>query len=72
MAEGQKPHHHQYFEYRTKQYYDSKRHVKVKNVTYMCMICGRLSHECYKEYILPGKRMNKKKIRYKKRNYNQE
>lgn len=69
MAEGQKPHHHQYFEYGVKSHYDKSRHVMVRNITYMCMICGRLSHERYEEYLPPGRRMNKKKIRYKKRNY---
>lgn len=33
MAEGLKPHHHQYFEYDCKSHFDSRRHVIVKKVT---------------------------------------
>ena len=55
MAEGLKPHHHQYFEYDCKSHFDSRRHVIVKKVTYMCMICGKLSHETYEEYCPPPK-----------------
>lgn len=45
MAEGLRPHHHQEFEYHTIQYFDKKRHVIVKKIQYMCMICGRVRHE---------------------------
>ncbi len=50
MAEGLRPHHHQEFEYRTIQYFDKKRHVIVKKIQYMCMICGRIRHEKYDCY----------------------
>lgn len=42
MAEGLRPHHHQNIEYHTIQYFDKKRHVIVKKIQYMCMICGRV------------------------------
>ena len=44
MAEGLRPHYHQEFEYYTIQYFDKKRHVIVKKIQYMCMICGRIRH----------------------------
>lgn len=47
MAEGLRPHHHQEFEYHTVQYFDKKRHVIVKKIQYMCMICGHIRHEKY-------------------------
>lgn len=68
MAEGLKPHHHQYFEYDCKSHFDSRRHVIVKKVTYMCMICGKLSHETYEEYCLPPKeRKPKALMKYRSR-----
>ena len=51
MAEGLRPHHHQEFEYHTVQYFDKKRHVIVKKIQYMCMICGRIRHEKYNCYV---------------------
>lgn len=67
MSEGLKPHHHQYFEYGIKSYYDAERGVMVRNVTYMCMICGKLSHEKYEDYVPPPKqRKDKALIRYRK------
>ena len=68
MAEGLKPHHHQYFEYDCKSHLDNRRHVIVKKVTYMCMICGRLSYETYEEYCPPPKeRKPKALMKYRSR-----
>lgn len=55
MSEGLKRHHHQYFEYDIKSHYDKNKKVMVRNITYMCMICGRLKHETYEEYQPPLK-----------------
>lgn len=59
MAEGLRPHHHQEFEYHTIQYFDKKRHVIVKKIQYMCMICGRIRHEKYDCYVPPPKSKTK-------------
>lgn len=68
MSEGLKRHHHQYYEYHIKNYYDKYRHVMVKHITYRCMICGKTSHERYEEYQPPPKiRKNKALIRYRKK-----
>ncbi|WP_442559738.1 hypothetical protein [Eggerthia catenaformis] len=64
MSEGLKRHHHQYFEYDIKSHYDKNKKVMVRNVAYMCMICGRLKHETYEEYRPPPKC---KKIKRKER-----
>ena len=50
MSEGLKRHHHRYFEYDIKSHYDKNKKVMVRNITYMCMICGRLKHETFEEY----------------------
>lgn len=60
MSQGLRPHHHQYFEYRTEQYLDKKRHAIVKKVQLMCMICGCIRNEKTDCYIPPPKRKNKK------------
>lgn len=62
MSEGLKPHHHQEFEYRTEQYFDRKRHVIVKKIQYMCMICGRMRCEKYDCYLPPPKQKDKSKV----------
>lgn len=67
MAEGLRPHHHQEFEYRTIQYFDKKRHVIVKKIQYMCMICGRIRHEKYDCYVPPPKSKTKSLERNKKK-----
>ena len=54
MTQGLKPHHHQYFEYGIKSRYDAERGVMVRNITYMCMICGRMTHEVYEDYVPPS------------------
>lgn len=61
MAEGLRPHHHQYFEYRSRQYYDKKQECIVKKVEYMCMICGNIKHETYYSYV-PPKHKDKSKV----------
>ena len=70
MAEGLRPHH-QEFEYRTIQYFDKKRHVIVKKIQYMCMICGRIRHEKYDCYVPPPKSKTKSLERNKKKYGNQ-
>lgn len=62
MSEGLKPHHHQEFEYCTEQYLDRKRHVIVKKIQYMCMICGRIRYEKYDCYLPPPKQKDKSKV----------
>lgn len=59
MAEGLRPHRHQEFEYRTVRYFDKKRHVFVKEIQYMCMICGHIHPEKYDCYVPPPKSKNK-------------
>lgn len=67
MAEGLRPHHHQEFEYHTIQYFDKKRHVIVKKIQYMCMICGRVRHEKYDCYVPPPKSKTKALERNKRK-----
>ena len=62
MSEGLRPHYHQYFEYRTQQYYDKIDHAIVKRVKYMCMICGKIRYEKYVTYLPPPKTKNKSKV----------
>ncbi|MFQ6792909.1 MAG: hypothetical protein ACLRT4_13860 [Thomasclavelia sp.] len=62
MSNGLKPHYHQDFEYRSYQYYDSKRHCIVKKIQYMCMICGRIRYEKYDCYVPPPKSKDKTKV----------
>ena len=72
MAQGLRPHRHQAFEYRTEQYFDSKRSCLVKKIQYMCMICGRIRHEKYDCYVPPPKSKNKSLERNKKKYGNRE
>ena len=67
MAEGLRPHRHQEFKYRTVRYFDKKRHVFVKEIQYMCMICGRIRYEKYDCYVPPPKSKNKSLERNKKK-----
>lgn len=62
MAEGLRPHYHQYFEYRTDQRYDESNHAIVKKVQYMCMICGKVRFEKYITYLPPPKKKDKSKV----------
>ena len=67
MAEGLRNHFHQDFEYRTEQYYDRKRHVIVKKICFMCMICGRTRYEKYDCYVPPPNSKTKSLERNKKK-----
>lgn len=69
MTKGLKPHHHQYFEYGIKSRYDAERGVMVRNITYMCMICGRMTHEVYEDYVPPPKQKKPKALMRYKRNH---
>ena len=57
MAEGLRPHYHQ----------DKIRHIIVKKIQYMCMICGRIRHEKYDCYVPPPKSKTKSLERNKKK-----
>lgn len=70
MAEGLRPHHHQYFEHRVEQYYDRKRHVIVKKIHCMCMICGHTHYEKYDCYVPPPKSKTSALERNKKKHGN--
>lgn len=52
MAQGLRPHHHEYYEHRVDKYYDNQKCCMVKNISYRCMICGKIYHERY-EYKPP-------------------
>lgn len=62
MAEGLKPHHHQYYLLKRVKYYDKTRHCMVKLFIYKCMICGKEYYERY-EYKPPPKRRKRKSRR---------
>ena len=61
MAEGLRPHYHQYYCYDDKKYYDHHRGCLVRKVTYRCMICSKEYHERYEYKPPPKKEKNKKK-----------
>ena len=68
MSQGLKPHRHEYFLYDTKSHYNHKKGIMVRNVTYMCMICGRLTHERYEDYVPPpNEKKPKALMRYRSR-----
>ena len=68
MSQGLKPHRHEYFLYDTKSHYNHEKGIMVRNVTYMCMICGRLTHERYEDYVPPPKEKKPKALmRYRSR-----
>lgn len=72
MAQRLRPHRHQEFEYRIVRYFDKKRHVIVKKIQYMRMICGRIRHEKYDCYVPPPKSKTKSLERNKKKYDNRE
>lgn len=67
MAQGLRPHYHQYFEYNIQTRYDKEQHCIKKKITYMCMICGKLHNEVYDCYEPPPKSKNKALERNKKK-----
>ena len=58
MAQGLKPHHHNYFDYEIRQHYDRKHRKIIKKIHKMCIICGCDKWECVECYIPP---QNKKR-----------
>lgn len=67
MAEGLRPHHHQYFEYHIKTWYSNEQHCVKKKITYMCMICGKLKKETYDCDTPPSKHKGIKTLEKQKR-----
>ena len=68
MSQGLKPHRHEYFLYDTKSHYNHEKGIMVRNVTYMCMICGRLTHERDEAYVPPpNEKKPKALMRYRSR-----
>lgn len=69
MTEGLRPHHHQYYLYDIRRYYDRQKHCMVKNVTFRCMICGKEYHERYEYKPPPKKERSCKALERNKRKY---
>ncbi|WP_143746962.1 hypothetical protein [Massilimicrobiota timonensis] len=71
MAEGLKPHHHQYYHLKTIRYYDKVKHCMVKRFVYKCMICGKEYYEPYEyEPRTKRKRYKERKGKNEKRKVN--
>ena len=62
MSQGLRPHFHQYYEHRVDSYFDNQKGCMVKEISYRCMICGRIRHEKYDCYIPPPKPKDKSKV----------
>lgn len=71
MAQGLRPHHHEWYEHQINKYYDTKKHCMVKDVIYRCMICGKTFHEPYEYRPPPFGKSNKALNRNKKKHGNQ-
>lgn len=65
MAEGLKPHYHQYYTLKVIRYYDKKKHYMSKVITFRCMICGKEYYERY-EYKPPPKRRKSRRKKNEK------
>lgn len=62
MAQGLRPHYHQYYIYGIKKYYDKEKGCMIKHATFRCMICGKEHHERYEYKPPPPKEKNKSKV----------
>ena len=68
MAQVLRPHHHEWNEHRVDNYYDDQKHCMVKDVSFRCMICGKIYHECY-EYKPPPFGKSSKSLERNKKKY---
>lgn len=69
MAQGLRPHYHQYYLYNIKRYYDNSKHCMIKMVTFRCMICGKEYHERYEYKPPPITKKTSKTLEKNKKKY---
>lgn len=69
MAQGLRPHYHQYYDHGIKRYYDEEKGCMVKKIMFRCMICGKVYHERYEYKPPPRKSKSCKALEKNKKKY---